>query len=46
MFLSEEEKMIREYFDISDPTTRALLLNENTNNEQLLAALTNALYTI
>jgi len=44
MFLSEEEKMIREYFDISDPTTRALLLHEDTNNEQLLAALTNALY--
>ena len=44
MFLSEEEKLIREYFDISDPTTRALLLHEDTNNEQLLAALTNALY--
>ena len=44
MFLSEEEKLIREYFDISDPTTRALLLHEDTNNEQLLTALTNALY--
>lgn len=44
MFLSEEEKLIREYFDISDPTTRALLLHEDTNNEQMLAALTNALY--
>lgn len=44
MFMSEEEKLIKEYFDISDPTTRALLLHEDTNNDQLLAALTNALY--
>lgn len=44
MRISESERLIREYFDISDKATRMLILDEGTDNEQLLSALTNALY--
>ena len=44
MFISESEKLIREYFDISDERTRKMILAEDGNDTQLLTALTNALY--
>ena len=44
MFISETEKLIREYFDISDERTRKMILAEDGNDTQLLTALTNALY--
>lgn len=44
MFILESEKLIREYFDISDERTRKTILAEDGNDTQLLTALTNALY--
>jgi len=44
MFISDSERLIREYFDIADERTRKLILSEDTNDTQLLTALTNALY--
>ena len=44
MFISESQKLIREYFDISDERTRKLIISEDGNDTQLLTALTNALY--
>ena len=44
MFISESQKLIREYFDISDERTRKMILAEDGNDTQLLTALTNALY--
>ena len=44
MFISESQKLIREYFDISDERTRKLIISEDGNDAQLLTALTNALY--
>ena len=44
MYISESQKLIREYFDISDEKTRKMILAEDGNDTQLLTALTNALY--
>jgi len=44
MFVSDTQKLIREYFDIADEKTRKFLIKEDGNDTQVLTALTNALY--
>lgn len=46
MILTEYDKIIREYFDISDNRTRKAIisLNEDSKQDQLLSALASALY--
>ena len=46
MILTEYDKLIREYFDISDTKTRRAIisLNEDSKQDQLLSALASSLY--